>query len=165
MRNGLAVYPGSFDPMTLGHVDIVHRGLKIFDRVIVAVARNVRKEPLFTAPERMKMIRQVFSGEPRIGVESFDGLLVDFCRSHGARVIIRGLRAVSDFEYEFQMALTNRKMEAQVETFFMMANESYSHLSSMLVKEIAGLGGSVEKMVPPIVHRMLKARLKKGGRR
>lgn len=159
MREDTAVYPGSFDPMTLGHADIIRRGLEIFDRLVVAVVRNPRKDSMFTLQERVKMIREVFNHDPRIIVESFDGLLVDFVRAKGARVVIRGLRAVSDFEYEFQMALTNRKMQAEIETFFMMANESYSYVSSMLVKEIAVLGGSIDNMVPAVVARRLREKL------
>ncbi|MBI2891746.1 MAG: pantetheine-phosphate adenylyltransferase [Nitrospirae bacterium] len=158
-RSLRAVYPGSFDPITLGHVDIARRGLKIFEELTVAVVRNPRKEGLFTIEERVEMIKEVFKNEPRIQVESFSGLLVEFMRRVGARAIIRGLRAVSDFEYEFQMAVTNRTMEEDVETLFMMANESYSYVSSMMVKEIATLGGSVKKMVPPIVVERLRAKL------
>ena len=155
-----AIYPGSFDPVTNGHVDIVERSLKVFDRVIVAVLKNPKKRPLFTTKERVKMIQDIFTSKPAVEVRSFDGLLVDFARTQGTRVVIRGLRAISDFEYEFQMALMNRSLEPDIETFFMMPSVHYSFLSSNLVREVAGLGGSVEGLVPPAVSRKLRNKVR-----
>jgi pantetheine-phosphate adenylyltransferase len=150
-----AIYPGSFDPITNGHVDIIQRGLTIFDKIIVAVLENPVKNPLFPARERVKMIKNIFGPEKKVEVRSFHGLLVQFALENGARVIIRGLRAISDFEYEFQMALMNRKLSAEVETFFMMPNVNYTFLSSKVVKEVFALGGSVRGLVPPLVERKL----------
>ncbi len=150
------VYPGSFDPLTNGHADIIKRSLKVFDRIIVAVLENPKKTPLFTTKERVAMISEVFKDDKRIEVMSFDGLLVEFARSRGTAVIIRGLRAISDFEYEFQMALMNRSLYPELETFFMMPNVEYSFLSSNLVREVAMLGGSVKDLVPALVARRLK---------
>ena len=155
-----ALYPGSFDPITNGHVDIIERGLKVFDRVIVAVLKNPKKRPLFTTKERVKMIQDIFTSKPAVEVRAFDGLLVDFARTQGTRVVIRGLRAISDFEYEFQMALMNRSLEPEIETFFMMPSVHYSFLSSNLVREVAGLGGSVEGLVPPAVSRKLRNKVR-----
>ena len=155
-----ALYPGSFDPITNGHVDIIERGLKVFDRVIVAVLKNPKKRPLFTTKERVKMIQDIFTSKPAVEVRAFDGLLVDFARTQGTRVVIRGLRAISDFEYEFQMALMNRSLEPDIETFFMMPSVHYSFLSSNLVREVAGLGGSVEGLVPPAVSRKLRNKVR-----
>ncbi len=160
MRN-TAVYPGSFDPITMGHVDIIRRGLKVFDRMIVAVLENPEKSPLFTTKERIEMIHQVFSEEKNIKVKAFHGLLVDFARKHRARIVIRGLRAISDFEYEFQMALMNRKLNPEIETFFMMPNVSYTYLSSKLVKEIFMLGGCLKDLVPRFVEKKIKEKFKK----
>jgi pantetheine-phosphate adenylyltransferase len=154
-----AIYPGSFDPITNGHVDIVERGLKVFDRVVVAVLKNPKKRPLFTTKERVKMIQEIFAANRRIEVRAFDGLLVDFARAQKTRVVIRGLRAISDFEYEFQMALMNRSLAPDIETFFMMPSVNYSFLSSNLVREVAGLGGSVEGLVPGLVERKLRAKV------
>jgi len=147
-----AVYPGSFDPITNGHVDIITRGLKIFGRILIAVLENPVKEPLFTAEERTAMIKEIFSREPRVEVKSFGGLLVDFARNHDARVVIRGLRAVSDFEYEFQMTLMNHKLNPELETLFMMPSIRYTFLSSNMVKEVHRLGGCIRDLVPPIVE-------------
>lgn len=157
----VAIYPGSFDPITNGHVDIIERGIEIFDELIVAVAHNPQKANLFSEKERMDMIRQIFKGRKKIKVESFSCLLVDYVARRQAKVIMKGLRFVSDFEYEFQMALTNRKMNKDVETLFMMASEPYSYLSSGLVKEIASLKGSVSGMVPKLVEKRLREKLQK----
>ena len=158
-----AIYAGSFDPITNGHVDIVKRGLRIFDRILVSVLENPKKDPLFTTKERVAMIREIFSGRPEVEVQSFHGLLVDFAEKNRTRVVIRGLRAISDFEYEFQMALMNRKQNPEVETFFMMPSLRYSFLSSALTKEVFALGGNVSDLVPRLVERNLRARL--GGQR
>jgi pantetheine-phosphate adenylyltransferase len=155
-----AIYPGSFDPITNGHVDIINRGLKVFEQVIVAVLENPKKRPLFTTKERVRMIQDIFASKKEVEVRAFDGLLVDFARAQGTRVVIRGLRAISDFEYEFQMALMNRSLAPDIETFFMMPSVNYSFLSSNLVREVAGLGGSVEGLVPPSVARKLRNKVR-----
>lgn len=157
----IAVYPGSFDPITNGHIDIIERGLAIFDEVIVAIAKNSAKRALFTLKEREKMIKETMSGTKRVRVDIFDGLLVDYVESVGAGAVIRGLRAVSDFEYEFQMAITNRKLGKKVETVFLMSTEKYSYLSSRIVKEVASYGGSISGMVPDIVIKALKKKFAK----
>jgi len=157
-RRSVAVYPGSFDPITNGHVDIIGRGLAVFERVIIAVLVNAEKQPLFSTEERVRLIRQCFPGNPRVEVDTFSGLLVDYAQRVGATVIVRGLRAVSDFEYEFQMALMNRRLNPSIETVFMMPAESYSYVSSRLVKEVAELGGRVDKLVPALVAQELRAR-------
>ncbi len=146
-----AIYPGSFDPITNGHIDIIQRGARIFPRILIAVLENPRKQTLFTAAERVEAIREAFRERPQIEVLAFDGLLVDFARAHGGDVVIRGLRAVSDFEYEFQMALMNKKLSHELETFFMMPSLRYIFLSSSLIKEVASLGGNVSDLVPPSV--------------
>ncbi|MFC2157388.1 pantetheine-phosphate adenylyltransferase [Acidobacteriota bacterium] len=143
-----AVYPGSFDPITNGHVDIIQRGLDIFDRLIVAVLENPKKNPLFSSEERVNMVKGLFKEQNNISVTSFHGLLVDFVEERDADVVVRGLRAISDFEYEFQMALMNRKLNPEIETLFMMPNLKYSFLSSNLVKEVASLGGCLDGLVP-----------------
>lgn len=163
-RDRRAIYPGSFDPITNGHVDIITRGLKIFDRILIAVLENPVKEPLFTVAERTAMIGEIFSGEPRVEVMSFQGLLVDFARNHDARVVIRGLRAVSDFEYEFQMALMNHKLNPDLETFFMMPSVRYTFLSSNMVKEVHRLGGCIRDLVPPIVESNLDEKKRRAER-
>lgn len=155
-----AIYPGSFDPITNGHVDIIDRGLRIFDRIVVAVLKNPKKAALFTTKERVRMIQDLFASKKEVEVRAFDGLLVDFARAQRTNVVIRGLRAISDFEYEFQMALMNRSLAPDIETFFMMPNVNYSFLSSNLVREVAGLGGSVEGLVPPSVARKLKNKVR-----
>ena len=160
MSETSAIYPGSFDPITNGHVDIINRGLTVFGRVVVAVLKNPKKRPLFATKERVKMIEEIFASNPRVEVRAFDGLLVDFARAQGTHVVIRGLRAISDFEYEFQMALMNRSLAPDIETFFMMPSVHYSFLSSNLVREVAGLGGSVGDLVPRQVAPKLKARLR-----
>ena len=151
------MYAGSFDPITNGHLDIVHRALGVFDQVVVAVAHNPAKDSaLFSPTERVAMIREALSDEAaRVTVDEFQGLLVDYCDRVRATVVIRGLRAVSDFEYEFQMAMMNRHLNSRVETFFMSASEAYFYTASRLVKEVASLGGDVTGLVPPIVHRRL----------
>ncbi len=151
-----AVYPGTFDPVTYGHLDIIRRGLKMFDELVVAVTSDPQKDTLFSVEERLLFIREALDREPRVQVESFHGLLVNYVRSRGAGVIVRGLRAVSDFEYEFQMALMNRSLAESLETVFMMPSEQYSYLSSRLVKEVAAFGGDVSGLVPPSVLRGLK---------
>lgn len=151
----LAVFPGSFDPITNGHVDIIRRGLSVFDSVTVAILVNQEKTPLFTVDERVGIIREVWADEPRVKVDTFSGLLVDYATRVGASVIVRGLRAISDFEYEFQMALMNRRLQPHVETVFMMPAEKYSYLSSRLVKEVFQLGGDINGLVPPVVLRHL----------
>jgi len=151
MSRKIAVYPGSFDPITFGHLDIINRGLRIFDEVIIAVAANSTKNALFTVAERIELINKVLAGNGRAKVDTFDGLLVDYVLSQKATVIIRGLRAVSDFEYEFQIAQMNRSISQEVETLFMMTSVPYSYLSSSIVKEVSSLNGPVDGLVPPIV--------------
>jgi len=158
----LAVYPGSFDPLTNGHVDIIHRGARLFDRIVVAILLNVEKSPLFTVDERVDIAREVFANNPNVEVDTFDGLLVDYARGKGASAIVRGLRAISDFEYEMQMALMNRHLNPEVETVFMMPAETYTYVSSRIVKEVVALGGSVTNLVPSIVDDRL--RRKRHGR-
>lgn len=155
------IYPGFFDPITNGHVDIIQRGLKIFDRILIAVLKNPKKEAAFTTKERVEMIKEIFVGLKNVEVKSFHGLLVDFARRNQAGIVMRGLRAVSDFEYEFQMALMNRKLDPEIETFFMMPSARYSFLSSKLVKEVFMLGGCVKDLVPESVERRLKNKFRK----
>ena len=151
----LAICPGSFDPLTLGHVDIIRRAARQFDRVVVAVLHNAGKAPLFTVAERLDFIRATFSDDPRVEADAFSGLLVGYARSRGAAAIVRGIRAVSDFEYEFQMALMNRRLAPEVETVFLTPGEEYSYVSSRLIKEIAALSGDVTGLVPdPVAHRL-----------
>jgi pantetheine-phosphate adenylyltransferase len=155
MPRKIAVYPGSFDPITYGHLDIISRSLCIFDQVIVAVARNSNKNGLFPIDERVDLIRRVMADNDRAHVDTFDGLLVDYVRSRNATVIIRGLRAVSDFEYEFQSAQVNRGLDQGIDTLFMMTSVPYVYLSSSIVKEVGSLGGSVDALVPPLVKQAL----------
>ncbi len=155
----VAVYPGSFDPMTNGHVDLVRRGCHIFDRVLVAVLRNTEKAPVFTVEERVQMTQEVFRREPKVKVKAFSGLLVSFLRREKTNIVLRGLRVVSDFEYEFQMALMNRRLDPEVETVFLTPKEELSYLSSRLVKEVHRLGGDVSGLVPPLVFRALRERI------
>jgi len=157
----IAVYPGTFDPVTNGHVDIIKRGGKVFDEIIVAVALSSGKAPLFSAEERVDLIREVTADIPNVSVESFQGLLIDYLEEHHAQVILRGLRAISDFEYEFQMASMNRKLASKFETVFMMTGEQYSYLSSRFVKEICRLGGNVDCFVPDLVAQALIEKYKR----
>jgi pantetheine-phosphate adenylyltransferase len=152
----LAVYPGSFDPLTNGHVDIITRGARLFDRIIVAVLVNAEKAPLFTIEERLEIARAVFKDHANVEVDTFDGLLVDYVAKRGANVIVRGLRAVSDFEFEFQMALMNRRLNSAIETVFMMPAEQYTYISSRLIKEVFTLGGRVHGLVPDMVEARLR---------
>jgi pantetheine-phosphate adenylyltransferase len=154
--NSLAIYPGSFDPITMGHVDIIQRGSRLFDRIVIAILINADKSPLFSVHERVDIAREVFADRSNVDVDTFDGLLVDYARRRQASVIVRGLRAVSDFEYEMQMALMNRRLNPEVETVFMMPAEPYTYVSSRLVKEVVALGGSVKGIVPDIVERRLR---------
>jgi pantetheine-phosphate adenylyltransferase len=163
MKTSIAVYPGSFDPVTNGHLDLIERGQKMFDRLIVGVLKNVEKQPLFSVPERIEMLREVTRQWPSVEVNVFEGLLVDYARKQHAGVILRGIRAVSDYEYELQMALMNRKLEPRLETVFMLPGETYSYLSAKLVREIAQLGGPLEGLVPPTVEKRLRAKLSQGA--
>ena len=156
MTEIVAIYPGSFDPLTNGHVDIIQRGSRLFNRIVVGVLVNLEKAPLFTVPERVAIAREVFRDWPNVEVDTFDGLLVEYARSKRASVIVRGLRAVSDFEYELQMALMNRRLSPEVETVFMMPAEPYTYVSSRLVKEVVALGGSVHGLVPGLVEDRLR---------
>jgi len=165
MAHRFAIYPGTFDPITHGHIDVVKRGTALFNKVTVLVARNTTKVPLFTADERMEMIQRIFRRDKQVEVDSFDGLLVDYARSKNATVIIRGLRAVSDFEYEFQMALTNRKLDGTIDTVFLMPDERYTYLNSAIVREVARVGGDVSDFVPPIVRRQLIGVMKTQGKK
>ena len=155
----LGVYPGTFDPITHGHTDIIERSLRLFDELIVAVAPNPRKHPLFDLAERVELVRLVTKDFPNVEVEPFDGLLVTYVRQRGSKVVIRGLRATSDFEYEFQMALINRKLDDEVETVFFTPKEEHSYLTSSIIKEVASLGGALKDFVHPEVARRLTARL------
>lgn len=160
-----ALYPGTFDPVTYGHLDVIERAADIFDRVIVVVANNSRKQPLFSAAERVAMVRQSVKKYRNVRVDVFEGLLVRYAKKAGAASIVRGLRAVSDFEYEFQMALTNRKLARDITTVFLMPHEKYTYLNSSIVREISRLGGNVGEFVPPHVRRMLAKKHAGPGRR
>jgi pantetheine-phosphate adenylyltransferase len=151
-----AIYPGTFDPITLGHVDVVNRGLKLFDRIIIGVADNPKKEPMFDRDTRLKLVRETFADEPRVEAVSFSGLLVELAHEQNAHAILRGLRAASDFEYEFQMATMNRRLDERIETVFVMAREDYTFVSSRFIREIASMGGDVSELVPPPVVPHLK---------
>jgi len=155
----LAVYPGSFDPPTNGHVDIISRGARLFDRIIVAILVNAEKSPLFSMEERVEILRDVFKEQPNVEVDTFDGLLVEYVERRQAQVIVRGLRAVSDFEFEFQMALMNRRLTPRIETVFMMPAEQYTYISSRLIKEVFALGGRVQGLVPDLVEQRLRAKV------
>ncbi|HSK10564.1 MAG TPA: pantetheine-phosphate adenylyltransferase [Vicinamibacterales bacterium] len=153
----VAIYPGTFDPLTNGHVDIILRGARLFDRIVVGILHNPEKAPLFSVQERVEMAREVFASQPTVAVASFGGLLVEFAREQGAHVIVRGLRAVSDFEYEFQMALMNRRLVPELETVFMMPAEKYTYISSRLIREVFALGGPVTGLVPAVVEGRMRA--------
>jgi pantetheine-phosphate adenylyltransferase len=153
-----AIYPGSFDPVTNGHLDLIERGAKIFERLIVAVLQNREKEPLFKVSERVEMLSEATHAWGNVEVDVFDGLLMDYARQKKGRVILRGIRAISDYEYELQMALMNRKLAPEIETVFMLPGEKYSYLSSRLVREISQLGGPVKDLVPPAVEERLRAK-------
>ncbi|MFC1668243.1 pantetheine-phosphate adenylyltransferase [Chlamydiota bacterium] len=153
------VYPGTFDPVTFGHIDIVERSSKIFNQVIIAIAQNSFKKPLFTPDERKEMMSKALSHIHNVTIDSFEGLLIDYCKKKECKIVIRGLRAITDFEYEFQMALTNRKISDQFETVFMMPNEAYSYLSSKIIKEIVSLGGRISQFVPEFVEKKLQEKL------
>jgi pantetheine-phosphate adenylyltransferase len=155
----IAIYPGSFDPITSGHLDLIQRGSRMFDRLIVSILRNDAKQPLFSVEERMEMLCEVVQVYPNVAVDSFEGLLVEHAAARSASVLLRGIRAISDYEYELQMALMNRRLRPDIETVFMMANESYSFISSRLVKEVFGLGGSITGLVPPTVEERLRRRM------
>ena len=155
----IAIYPGSFDPVTNGHLDLIARGAMIFDRLIVAVAHNMEKDPLFAVKERVELLETVTFDWKNVEVDVFDGLLMDYARSKNARVVVRGIRAVSDYEYELQMAMMNRHIEPSVETVFMLPAQQYSYLSSRLVKELARLGGTIKDLVPQIVEERLRAKV------
>lgn len=156
----IAIYPGTFDPVTNGHLDILARAVKLFDKVIISVARNSTKTPLFTEDERVALLKDLVGRHKNVEVDSFSGLLVDYARQKQATAIVRGLRVISDFEYEFQMALTNRRLHEEVETVFLMPNEKYTYLSSSIVREVARLKGDVHDFVPPLVEKALKKKWK-----
>jgi pantetheine-phosphate adenylyltransferase len=158
-----AVYPGTFDPMTNGHVDLIRRGCHLFDRVLIAVLINTEKSPLFTVEERLHMIRAIFRREPKVEVKSFKGLLVNFMRKERACIVVRGLRVVSDFEHEFQMALMNRRLGPEIETLFLTPKEELSYTSSRLVKQVHQLGGDVAGLVPALVQRALAKKIPNGS--
>src|SRR5436189_2572213 len=158
----LAIYPGSFDPLTNGHVDIISRGARLFDRIVVAILVNAEKSPLFSMDERVEITQAVFKDLPNVEVDTFEGLLVDYVERRNAQVIVRGLRAVSDFEFEFQMALMNQRLNQTIETVFMMPAEQYTYISSRLIKEVFALGGRVHGLVPDMVETRLREKLSKG---
>lgn len=160
----VAIYPGTFDPITYGHLDVLERACRLFDHIVITVAKNPAKSPVFSAAERMDLIREAVShlnGDGKISVETFDGLIVNYAREKKARAIIRGLRAISDFEYELQMALVNRRLNADVSTVFLMPHEKYTYLNSSIVRELASLGGDISNFVPPIVEERLLAKFKR----
>lgn len=156
----IAIYPGTFDPITNGHLDILERALKLFDKVIITIARNTAKDPLFTEKERLTLLRQVTKRYKNVEIDSFRGLLVNYVKQQNAIAVVRGLRAMTDFEYELQMALMNRELNEKMETVFLMPNEKYTYLSSNVVREIARLGGDVSKFVPPVVYKALLQKIR-----
>jgi pantetheine-phosphate adenylyltransferase len=160
-RSVAAIYPGSFDPITNGHLDLIERGSRLFDRLIVAILENATKEPLFSVEERMEMLTEVVQPFSNVEVASFHGLLVDYMTARNAQVILRGIRAISDYEYELQMALMNTRLAPSIETVFLMSGEAYSFVSSRLVKQVFSLGGKISGLVPPVVERRLKGRIAK----
>jgi pantetheine-phosphate adenylyltransferase len=160
LKNVIAIYPGTFDPLTNGHLDLIHRGAKIFDQLIVAILRNSEKTPLFSLEERIDMLKKCTSDLPNVRVDTFEGLLVEYALEQKASAVLRGIRAISDYEYELQMALMNRKLDPRLETIFMMPAEAYSYLSSRLVRELAQLGGPVTGLVPKLVEERLREKLK-----
>ena len=153
-----AIYPGSFDPMTMGHLNIVKRSLEVFDQVVVSVLRHPEKRAMFTVDERVAMMREIFADQDRVEIESFDGLLVDYVRGRGSHTVIRGLRAVQDFEYEFQMTMMNRRLAPDIDTVFMMTDEEYFYIASRTVKEVAALGGDISGLVPDVVAREMQGK-------
>jgi pantetheine-phosphate adenylyltransferase len=155
----IAIYPGSFDPMTNGHLDVIRRSMVLFDKLVIAVASNVRKQALFTMDERIELIREVLGDDENVEIDTFDGLLVEYAKQKGAIALVRGLRAVADFEYEFEMASMNRRLAPNVETVFLMTHENYFYVSSHLVKEVASLGGDIDAFVPAAVAARLRARM------
>jgi pantetheine-phosphate adenylyltransferase len=161
----IAIYPGSFDPVTNGHLDLIHRGLKIFDRVIVAILKNPQKKFLFSIDERMEMLRASLNGLPLVEIDAFDGLLVDYAAQRGASAVLRGLRALSDFEYEFQLALMNRRLNREIQTVFLMTGMRWIYTSSSIIKEAAQFGGDVKGMVPSVVHERLIAKFPRSAKR
>ena len=163
MKKHLGIYPGTFDPITNGHLDIIERGLSLFDELIISVAVSSPKNALFTVEERIEMIGEMISGYDQVTVESFEGLLINYANKKGAKTILRGLRVISDFEYEFQMALTNRKLAPEIETVFMMTADNYASMSSRFIKEISRLDGDVSSFVTPGVERRLKEKFGKAG--
>jgi pantetheine-phosphate adenylyltransferase len=163
VRGITAIYPGSFDPVTNGHLDLIERASKLFDRLVVAILLNPEKDPLFTVSERVQMLKEVIGHLPNVEVDTFEGLLVDYARRRNARVLLRGIRAVSDYEYELQMALMNRQLQPEIETVFMLPAEAYSYLSSRLAKEIGRLGGSLKGLVPPLVEERIRAKVAASG--
>jgi pantetheine-phosphate adenylyltransferase len=159
----IAIYPGSFDPLTNGHLDLIARGSRLVDRLIVAILSNQAKQPLFTVEERAEMLEEVLKPYPNVEIGRFNGLLVDYAAQRGAKVILRGIRAISDYEFELQMALMNRRLQPDIETVFLMASEAYSFVSSKMVKEVASLGGNISGLVPAIVEDRLKTKFRKSG--
>ncbi|MGE5445091.1 MAG: pantetheine-phosphate adenylyltransferase [Ignavibacteriales bacterium] len=159
MNRKVAIYPGSFDPFTNGHINIIERGVRVFDNVIVAIAHNTSKKTTFTIEERVEIIREVFQNRPEVKVDYFQGLLVEYAKKTGTNIVLRGMRTVSDFEYELQMALSNKTLYPEIETIFMVTEGTYSYISSSLIKEIITLGGSAKEMIPEIVEKKLKEKL------
>jgi|SRR5579875_1599390 pantetheine-phosphate adenylyltransferase len=159
MNRKVAIYPGSFDPFTNGHINIIERGVKVFDNIIVAIAHNTSKKTTFTIEERVEIIREVFQNRPEVKVDYFQGLLVEYAKKMGTNIVLRGMRTVSDFEYELQMALSNKTLYPEIETIFMVTEGTYSYISSSLIKEIITLGGSAKEMIPEIVEKKLREKL------